>query len=212
METSLLIYILFIIGLVVESMTGALAAGKFKMDLMGVMFVALITAIGGGSVRDMLFNHHPLSWIEHPEYIWIILIAAIIATRIPKIITKLERFFLILDAIGLVVFSVIGTDIVMKNYDGITLAVCGGVITGVFGGILRDILCNQIPLIFHKEIYASVAIFASALYYILIQFFNINDGIASLVTIVCGSILRLIGIYYKIGLPIFNTETEEEYK
>ncbi|WP_104697441.1 MULTISPECIES: trimeric intracellular cation channel family protein [unclassified Helicobacter] len=211
METGVLLHVLFIVGIVVESMTGALAAGKFKMDLMGVMFVALITAIGGGSVRDVLFSHQPLTWIKHPEYIWIILIAAIIATRIPRIITRLERVFLILDAIGLVVFSVIGTDIVMKSYDNMTLAICGGVITGVFGGILRDILCNQIPLIFHKEIYASVAIFASALYYSLIHFFGINEGIASLITIVCGATLRLVGIYYKLGLPVFSTE-EGEYK
>lgn len=206
MEAGLLMHILFFIGIIVESMTGALAAGKFKMDLMGVMFVALVTAIGGGSVRDMLFDHHPLTWIKHPEYIWIILIAALVATRIPMIIVKFERVFLILDALGLVVFSIVGTEIVMQNHNNMTLAICGGVITGVFGGILRDMLCNRIPLIFQKEIYASVAIFASGLYYVLIVFFDISVGIASIVTLICGTTLRLIGIYYKLGLPIFSIE------
>ncbi len=198
-----LLYILFVLGITVEGMTGALAAGRFKMDLVGVLFVALVTAIGGGSVRDVLFGHHPLSWIKHPEFIWIICVSAMIATRIPVIITRLERLFLILDAIGLVVFSIIGTQTVMALYDDMTLAICGGVITGVFGGILRDILCNQIPLIFQKEIYASVAIFASAFYYILVHFFKMDENLVSILTLVIGTILRLLGIYYKLSLPVF---------
>lgn len=210
MEQGILISILFVIGIIVESITGALAAGKYKMDLMGVVFIALVTAIGGGSVRDILFNHHPLVWIKNPQYILIIIFAALFATRIPKFITKLQRVFLLLDAIGLVVFSIVGTAIVMEKYDDIILAICGGMITGVFGGILRDILCNQIPLIFHKEIYASVALFASALYYVLLKFCGIGAEIASIITVVLGSALRIFAIYYKLGLPVFNFEDKED--
>ncbi|MCE3037701.1 trimeric intracellular cation channel family protein [Helicobacter anatolicus] len=206
MEHGVLISVLFIIGIVVESMTGALAAGRCKMDLMGVIFIALVTAIGGGSVRDILFNHHPLTWIKTPEYILVIVIAALFATRIPKIITRFERVFLLLDAIGLVVFSIVGTAVVMAKYDSVILAICGGVITGVFGGILRDTLCNQIPLIFQKEIYASVSLLASALYYMLLTICGIGAEIASVITIICGSLLRIFAIYYKIGLPVFNFE------
>lgn len=201
-----LLQMLFILGIAVEAMSGALAAGRHKMDLVGIVFVALVTAIGGGSVRDVLFNHYPLTWVRHPEYIWIMTIAAIIATRIPRIITRLQRVFLILDAVGLVVFSIIGTQTIMQIHDDMTLAICGGVITGVFGGILRDIFCNQIPLIFQKEIYASVAIFASAFYYVLVHFFGFNEGIVSIITLILGTFLRLLVIYYKIALPIFHFE------
>ncbi|CBG39473.1 trimeric intracellular cation channel family protein [Helicobacter mustelae] len=212
MEQDLLISVLFVVGITVESMTGALAAGRYKMDLMGVIFIALVTAIGGGSVRDILFNHHPLVWIKHPQYILIIVLAALLATRIPKFITKFERVFLLLDAIGLVAFSVIGTAVVMEKYQSMTLAICGGVITGVFGGILRDIFCNQIPLILRREIYASVALFASAFYYILLEFFGLSAEIASGVTLICGSALRIFAIYYKLGLPVFHFEDHNEKK
>lgn len=209
MEQGGFIAVLFIIGLVVEAITGALAAGRYKMDLMGVIFIALITALGGGSLRDVLFNHHPITWIRHPEYILLIIISALLATRIPKIIDRIKSVFLILDAIGLAVFSVIGTAIVMELYDSVILAICGGVITGVFGGILRDILCNEIPLIFHKEIYASASIVASGLYFILVKNLGMSVHQSMLIAIVCATALRLAGIYFKLGLPVFKIDEDK---
>lgn len=202
-ETEMVLHILFVIGITVESMSGALAAGKLKMDLVGVIFISLVTAIGGGSIRDVLFDNHPVSWVKYPEYIWILVVASLVATRIPAFMQRFEKVFLILDAVGLVVFSIIGTQAIMQLYDDMTLAVCGGVITGVFGGILRDIFCNKIPLIFQKEVYASVAIASSALYYVLVQFCGANEGLASFITLVFGTAFRLLGIYYKLSIPVF---------
>ena len=140
---SLTITTLYIIGISAEAMTGAIAAGRHKMDLFGVIFIALVTAIGGGSIRDVLLGHYPLTWVKHPEYVVLICFCAMLATKIPRLVVRLESLFLTLDAIGLVVFSILGVNIAMALNLGFIIAVCSAVITGVFGGILRDILCMR---------------------------------------------------------------------
>ena len=148
----MLLTILYIIGITAEGMTGALAAGRHNMDWFGVIFIACVTAIGGGSIRDILFGHYPLTWVAHPEYLVIVCVAALITTRIPYFVERFEKAFLILDALGLAVFSVIGARIGMDFHPSGAMAVAGAVITGVFGGILRDIFCARIPLVFQKEL------------------------------------------------------------
>lgn len=200
--------VLYIIGITAEGMSGALIAGRYKMDLIGVLFIALAAAIGGGSVRDILFNHYPLTWVAHPEYIIIVCAAALLTTLIPSVIARLEKLFLVLDALGLVTFAVIGAEIARVQGLGVVLVVTSGVITAVFGGVLRDIFCGIVPLVFRKEFYAGVAILTSLIYYGL-SLLEWDLEVASIVAVVSGFIIRILAIWYNFSVPVFSYGAKE---
>ena len=142
----MLLTLLYIIGITAEAMTGALAAGRRKMDLFGVIIIASVTAIGGGSVRDILLGHYPLGWVKHPEYIMIVAAAAVLTTWLAPLMTHLRKVFLVLDALGLVVFSIIGAQVALDSGHAMIIAAIAAVITGVFGMAIGDVLFLRIAI------------------------------------------------------------------
>jgi uncharacterized membrane protein YeiH len=205
---NLVLYLDFF-GVFVFAFSGALMAGRYKLDPFGVVVLASVTAIGGGTVRDVILQA-PVFWLSQPIYLYIILITAgltILFVRQPKRIPK--RFLYVADAFGLALFAVLGTQKALDLGTSITVAIMMGAITGVVGGMIRDLMCNVIPLILRQEIYALAAILGGGIFVGLHKLgFSEND--ASIVAILCALTVRLAAIYWKVSLPAFHIEEKED--
>jgi uncharacterized membrane protein YeiH len=198
----MVLLVLYLIAITAEAMTAALAAGRRDMDWVGVAIIACVTALGGGSVRDVLLGHYPLTWVKHPEYLWITAGAAVLTALIAPIMRRLRSLFLLLDALGLVVFTVIGCRIGLEMELPITIVLISGMITGCAGGVLRDVLCNDIPLLLRKELYASVSVLTGVLF-IGAQMAGVESNISMFVSMAAGLAMRMLALRYNWQMPRF---------
>ncbi|MEZ8742970.1 trimeric intracellular cation channel family protein [Photobacterium swingsii] len=203
----MLLTTLYIIGITAEAMTGAIAAGKRHMDWFGVMLVASATAIGGGTVRDVLLGHYPLGWVANPQYLVITCLAGLFTTLVAKWVMRYHKIFVILDAVGLIVFSIIGCRVAMDMGLPVLICVVSAVVTGVFGGLLRDLICRRPPMVLHKELYASVAFLAGGMYFGMMHF-AVPELIATVATLVVGFIARMAAVQLGWSLPVFKLDDE----
>lgn len=199
----MLLHYLFIMGICVEAMTGAIAAGRKKMDFFGVMLIASIAALGGGTVRDILLNTYPLTWVVHPEYLLYTSVCAFLTIFIAHSLVRIMKVFLILDALGLSTFVIAGTQKSLGNGLSPSVAILSGMITGICGGMLRDILCNDIPLVLRKELYAVIAL-AGALLFIILAHFQIAEELNIGITLIAIFSTRLLAILFHIEIPKFD--------
>jgi uncharacterized membrane protein YeiH len=201
------LHFLSLVAFAAQAMTAALAAGRRSMDWVGVCMLGCITALGGGTIRDVLLGHYPLTWVQNPSYLALTAIAAFIAILIARVVHRLSAAFLVLDAIGLVVFTMSGCDIAWQMNESLPIVIISGMITGCAGGVLRDILCNDVPLLFRSELYASVSV-VTGVFYATAFGLQFNNEISTALTFVIGLSFRLLAIRYKWEMPkfVFNGE------
>lgn len=190
-------------GVAVFAVSGALAAGRKSLDLLGVVVIAMVTATGGGTLRDLLLDR-TVFWIERPEFIVVIGIASLLTVPYVRFARPPERFLMVADALGLALFSIAGARIALGVGQGALIAVVMGTITGAFGGVLRDVLCNEIPMILRKgHIYATAAIAGCVLLVVLLRF-GVSAGVAAAAGMTTVAVLRLGSIAFNLMLPVFN--------
>lgn len=194
---------IYLIAITAEAMSGALAAGRRNMDIFGVAVIAFVTALGGGTIRDVVLGNYPIGWTQHPEYVYIVIGAGLLTTLIARYLHRIKRIFLWLDAMGLVAFSLIGCTVALKLQYPWIVVIIAGMLTGISGGVLRDVLCNQVPVVFRKELYASVSLAVCALFLVL-RSAGISEGLTTLLCFTGGLTLRILAIQLRWHLPIFS--------
>jgi uncharacterized membrane protein YeiH len=192
-----------ILGTISFAISGSFAAMQRRLDPFGILIIAFVTSIGGGTVRDLLLGDTPVKWMRDVNYCFLILITSILTMFFKRGIKKFKITLFLFDSLGLGLFTVLGIQkgIAFGLSPGICVAL--GTITGCFGGVIRDTLLNTIPLIFRKEIYATACIIGGMLYFLLLHC-NLKTDVAKVVVITFIFALRIVVVRYKLSLPKFG--------
>lgn len=201
--------VIYLVAITAEAMSGALAAGRRNMDIFGVAVIAFVTALGGGTLRDVVLGHYPIGWTQHPEYVYLVISAGLLTTLIARHLQRIKRVFLWLDAMGLVAFSLIGCSVALELGYPMVVVIMAGMITGISGGIVRDVLCNQVPVVFRRELYASVSL-AVCLLFLGLRALEVNPNLSTAVCFAGGLAFRLAAIRFHWRLPVFSYQQRWE--
>lgn len=196
------LYIIEILGTIAFAVSGASQAMDKKLDPFGVIIISFVTAIGGGTIRDILIGDLPVAWL-HNETITLVILASAIATFFfGSHFRKLATTLFLFDSVGLGLFTVIGIEkgLELQLSPGICVAL--GTITGCFGGVTRDVLLNNVPLIFHKEIYASACILGGIVYFLLLKT-SLHIDWVTIIAIIVIVAIRIVAVRYHLALPRF---------
>ena len=200
---SMLIYFIDLFGTAIFAISGVLLAGRLKMDPFGVVVLASVTAIGGGTIRDMALGATPVFWIKDTNYIWIILITCLLTMLIVRRPKRLAWWVLpVCDAIGLAVFVGIGVEKAMMYQESALIAIIMGVITACGGGIIRDVLAREVPMVLRSEVYATACIIGGIFHTTALSMDYSNDA-AFLAGVISTLVIRLGAIRWHLSLPIF---------
>lgn len=200
-----LIYILDLCAVSVCAITATLEARRSELDLFGVAVIAIIAGIGGGTVRDLLLGRLPVYWVHDATYVAVGLTAGVLTFFLARRLRLPKNFFLIPDALGMALFTVIGTSVALSLHAPWLIAALMGMITAVFGGVIRDILCNEVPLIFRTDIYATASL-AGALLLIGLDALAVPHDAAVLLAMLGTVAIRLAAIRWHIHLPRLRDE------
>lgn len=199
----MVLYILDLFGTAVFAISGVLLASKLRMDPFGVLVLATVTAIGGGTIRDMALGATPVFWIDQSEYLWVIILSCLFSLFLVRLPRQLPWYILpVADAIGLAVFVSIGVDKALSYGAAPMVAVIMGVITGCGGGIIRDVLAREIPMVLRTEVYATACIIGGAIH-TLSLWAGVAVELASLAGMITTLTIRLAAIKWHLSLPVF---------
>ncbi|WP_370392020.1 trimeric intracellular cation channel family protein [uncultured Winogradskyella sp.] len=189
-----------ILGTIAFAISGVLVAMNKRLDAFGVYIIAFVTAVGGGTLRDALIGNTPVFWMRDMTFITVISIAALLAMLFRDKLKHLRRSLFLFDTIGIGLYTVIGIEKGLTADLHPVICITLGTISACFGGVIRDILCNDIPVIFHKEIYATACIVGGMVYFLLREF----TGDVNLIFLIAGAVviaIRLLAVVFKISLP-----------
>lgn len=194
------LHIIDILGTAAFAVSGAFSAMERKLDVFGVFIIAFATAIGGGTIRDVLVGNFPVNWLQNSLTIQVIFIAAFATIVFGRYLKQFNTALFLFDALGLGLFTIMGLEIGLAKGFGPGVCIALGTISACFGGVLRDVLLNKVPLIFQKEIYALACIIGAAIYYFLKQS-ALNDDVAKIAAILLIFCIRLVAVRFKLALP-----------
>ncbi|MFN2397843.1 MAG: trimeric intracellular cation channel family protein [Gemmatimonadaceae bacterium] len=200
----MILRILELLGVGVFAISGALVAGRKRLDLLGVVVIAAVTAIGGGTIRDLLLDRHPVFWIADPTHLYIILGAAALTIVYVRRFRPPERLLLVADALGLALFTISGAQVAERSGLSGIAVVLMGTLTGAAGRVIRDVLTAEIPMILRRgQIYATASI-AGAMIYLVLQRAGLDRSAAGLIGMLAIACLRFAAIAWRITLPVFT--------
>lgn len=195
-----LITVLDLIGTLVFAISGSLMAKQHDFDIFGAAVVAFVTALGGGTIRDLLIGVTPVGWMIDPQYLAAVITGVVMVLIFPSYLLKLRKTMFLFDTIGIGIFTLIGIQKALGLGLSPMIALMMGIVSAVFGGVIRDILCTEVPLIFRKEIYATACLAGGAIYLLSI-YLGVNNSLA-MITSMCIIIgIRLVSVLKHIALP-----------
>lgn len=195
-----MLYLLDLLGTIVFAMTGSLVARRKRLDIFGIIVIAFITAVGGGTLRDVILGNTPVFWVNNPSYIIAVLVGVALTVFLVRFNLLPDRPLLIADAFGLALFTVIGTQVALNLAVHWSSAIVMGVMSSVAGGMIRDVLSDDIPLVLRQEIYATASLCGAVSYLVLISMgFPI---LAIIFSMALTLILRLTAIWRGWSLPV----------
>lgn len=201
------ILIIDILGVIAFAISGVLSSLKKKMDAFGILIIAFVTSVGGGTLRDVLLDV-PVMWMQNPTYVYVIIITTILAVIFRKKLSYLRKSLFLFDTIGIGLYTVVGVENGIAEGFSPIICVALGTMSACFGGVIRDILCNEIPQIFRKEIYATACILGGFSYFIFLKL-NLPLSLIFIFSGLVVIIVRLSAVIFKLSLPSVYKKNED---
>lgn len=202
------LYIIDILGTFSFAVSGAFLAMQKKLDPFGVLVLSFVTAIGGGTLRDIMIGNLPVSWLRNETATIVIFSSAIATLVFGRFLKQLTTTLFLFDALGLGLFTVIGIELGFEKHFSVGVCIALGTITACFGGVIRDVLLNDVPLLFRKEIYAMACIAGGSIYFLLKKI-DIDENISKIVCILIIFAIRVLAVRYKLSLPAFYDQKKD---